>query len=189
MKTSRLLQRFVLIAALVVVVAVVAISVVARNGAALGNIAAPDTDDVTPSVVANAALNGAWYGNLAITRYDQQAGQPSAHLTQAFYLKLALRADNTIVGAYATCSTDKSTPSRSAQEYDIAHGEMDKALIYLDIFTDIFTTMHGPVSGQSMSLTGMRYVPHSDAISDKYASNLHKVSSSAYLSACSIASN
>ena len=131
---------------------------------------------------AAATLDGVWYGSLDITRYAPQTFTPSDQLTEAFYLKLTLKPDDTITGTYATCPTTTPVTWQNLQEYTIASGVIDKATIHLYVFS----AMWGTFTGATMTLNGMRYPPHSDFPSDKYASTLHKVSASAYLSACQI---
>lgn len=144
-----------------------------------------DPDDVTPGAQNGAALNGVWYGDLDIIRYDYQTGQPSPQIVEAFYLDLTLRTDQTIIGTYTTCTKDKPVTIQGLDKYDINYGKLEQGGI---IYLDVFTVMHGSLSGNAMKLSGMRYKPHSDAILDNYSAVLQKVARSSFLSACHIIS-
>lgn len=177
------------IVVVVAVLVVVAVGVLLRTqaGALFSGI---DTNDVTPAVVPGAALNGLWYGSLDITRYDQQ-GQQTEHLTEAFYLKLTVRAgssvttdpaDNSISGTYTTCSYTQPVKQAGLDEYDMQTGVQHDSHVNLYLFAP----MYGSLSGDTLTLNGERYWPHNDFLMDKYASTLRKVNESTYLSACHI---
>lgn len=179
-------KAVVVIIAVLVVVAV-GVLLHAQAGAIFSGI---DANDATPAVVPGAALNGLWYGPLDITRYDDQ-GQPSEHLTEAFYLRLTVRAgssvttdpaDNSITGTYTTCSFTQPVTQAGLDQYDMQTGVQHGSHVNLYLFAP----MYGSVNGDTLTLNGERYTPHLDFIADKYASTLRKVAESTYLSACHV---
>ncbi|HLJ81339.1 MAG TPA: hypothetical protein VKT52_07640, partial [Ktedonobacterales bacterium] len=117
------------------------------------------------------------------TRFDN-AGNPSEHLTEAFYLKLNLRTDRSITGTYTTCSYTEPVTQAGLDEYTMETGVLSPNGKTINLY--LFAPMYGTVSGNTLSLQGQRYMPHSDAIIDTYASTLHKVADSTYLSACHV---
>ena len=148
-----------------------------------------DPEDVTPGVATSANLNGLWYGPLTITRYDTtgngNTGNPSDHLTEGFYLKISLQADNSVMGTYTTCSLTNAGEAGDRVEYTMQQGVLNPNGKWVNLY--LFAPMYGTVNGDSMTLHGERYVPHGDAVTDSYASTLHKVADGMYLSACYLA--
>jgi len=142
-----------------------------------------DPNDVTPAVATDASLNGLWYGPLSITRFDT-SGHPYEHLSEAFYLKLDLHADRSISGTYTTCSYTNSVKRSALNSYTMETGVLSPNGKTINLY--LFAPMYGTASGDSLALQGQRYMPHGDAVTDSYASTLHKVADSTYLSACHI---
>lgn len=143
-----------------------------------------DPDDITPSVAANADLNGLWYGPLSITRFDN-SGNPSEHLSEAFYLKLSLHTNNSITGTYTTCSFTDTVKESALDEFTMQTGVLNPNGRTINLY--LFAPMYGTHSGNTLSLQGQRYQVNSDFITATYASTLHKVADTSYLSACHIA--
>lgn len=140
-----------------------------------------DQDDVTPAVNTSASLNGLWYGPLSVSRFDN-SGNPTDQLTEGFYLKLSLHTDNSITGTYTTCSMTSTAVAGDKMEFDMQRGVFTPKGNWINLY--LFAPMYGKIAGGSMTLQGERYVPHGDAITDRYASTLHKVADGTYLSAC-----
>jgi hypothetical protein len=140
--------------------------------------------DPTPSIM-NAPLTALWYGPLSITRYDPQTGNPSAPSTDAFYLDLKLRSNNTIIGTYTTCPINPTEPTAATQTYDIASGTYDpqRHMVYLSMFANTYSDFNG----DSISLNGQRWAVHGDTLLAKYTALLHKIPRANFLSACQVA--
>jgi hypothetical protein len=173
---GKVVTVFLLVAVVLGVVALL----LARSGAI---VALTDPEDITPAVVSDANLNGLWYGPLDITRFDD-AGHQAEQLSEAFYLKLNLRSDSSITGTYTTCSFTAPVKQAGLDEYTMQDGVLNSNGKLVNLY--LFAPMYGTISGDTLSLRGQRYVPHGDAITDEYASTLHKVADSTYLSACHV---
>jgi hypothetical protein len=132
---------------------------------------------------ASTNLNGLWYGSLSITRFDSSE-KPSAHLSEAFYLNLSLHTDNSITGTYTTCSFTDTVKESALEEYTMQTGVLSPNGRHINLY--LFAGMYGTLSGNTLSLQGERYEVHSDFITAEYASTLHKVAESTYLSACHV---
>lgn len=111
-------------------------------------------------------------------------GHPSAHLSEAFYLKLTLRSDSSITGTYTTCSYTEPVTESGLDQYSMQTGVLNPDGKRINLY--LFAPMYGTFSGDTLSLQGQRYIPHGDAITDTYSSTLHKVADATYLSACHV---
>jgi hypothetical protein len=132
---------------------------------------------------ASSNLNGLWYGSLSITRYDNSEN-PSQHLSEAFYLNLSLHSDNSITGTYTTCSFTDTVRQSALDQYTMQTGVLSPNGRTINLY--LFAPMYGTFSGNMLSLKGERYQVNSDFITSSYASTLHKVANSKYVSACHV---